>query len=98
MNSESLALLIPIVSVLVGCPTLLVAFALLFPGPRRAIVDYLSRHSGKPSDEATAAQLASTNAQLAAIRGEVYALRCELAAVAQALPQAAKQEALPRGY
>jgi hypothetical protein len=95
MQTDTLALLIPIFGVVIGCPTFLVGLALFFPSTRRAINARLT--GSAVTSESLDAQLAGTNAQLAAIRGEVYALRCELAAVAQSLPSGPKQEALPRG-
>jgi hypothetical protein len=90
-------MMVPIVGVLVGCPTFVLCVALIFPSTRKAITDFVSRR-GALSDESATAQLASANAQLSALRNEVYALRCEVAAVAQALPAANRQHdpALPR--
>lgn len=95
MNADSLALMIPILGVVIGCPTFLFGLALFFPSTRKALNDRITGRHGGLADSEVEAHLASTNTQLAALRGEVYALRCELAAVAQALPGAQqRQEAL----
>jgi hypothetical protein len=88
MNNDTLALLVPVLGFLIGCPTVVALVALLLPSTRRAIIGWIQRLHGDPH--------ATSDAQLAALRSEVYALRCELAAVLQALPAGQRHDALNR--
>jgi hypothetical protein len=97
MSEDMLALMIPLVAIPLGCLTMVVIAALLFPTTRQALANRIGHRGLAGADPDVAGQLASANAQLAALRGEVYALRCEVATIAQVLPAPASPPALPPG-
>lgn len=96
MDANALYALIPILSVVFGCPAIVVLGMLCFPSTREAISRRLAgRGSGALDDEAMA-HIASTEANVTALRSEVYALRLEVAAITRALPAGPQGSAAPQ--
>jgi hypothetical protein len=94
-DANELYALIPIFSVIFGCPALVVLGMLAFPSTRAALARRLAGRAAGERDDEAVAHIVSTEAHVTALRSEVYALRCEVAALPRALPPAAQAMAGP---
>ena len=77
-------LLIPMLGIVIGCPTAVFLGVLLFPSTRGALADRLRGHAVAEHDKLLA-ETVSTGEQLAQLRAEVYALRSEVAGISHRL-------------
>jgi hypothetical protein len=86
VGSDALYALIPILSVVFGCPVIALLGMLCFPSTRTALARRLAGQGAGALDNEAMAHVVATEANVTALRSEVYALRLEVAALTRALP------------